>query len=255
MSLALKDVSMTPEQIDLLKRTICKGATNEEFALFLYICNSRKLDPFMKQIWMVPRKAKNAAGAWVETMQPMVAIDGSRLIAERTGCYAPGKETTYVYDNQGKIFSATAYVKKMSKDGTWHEVSTTAMYAEYAQTKSTGEITGMWVSKPHVMLSKCAENMALRKAFPADLSGLYIEEEIEVKAIDTSKEKASDEDLVKYEKLLDQVPHLAGAIDSHLTSQKVFDIKDMTAELCSQMIKRMEKELAKEKPKQVEMIL
>ena len=92
-------------------------------------------------------------------------------MAERTGKYAPGRETTYAYDKDGKLVSSTAYVKKLVS-GTWHEVPATAYMSEY----STGQAT--WRTKPHIMLAKCAESLALRKAFPQELSGLYTTEEM-----------------------------------------------------------------------------
>lgn len=155
---------LNPEKIDLLKRTICKGSTNEELELFLHACNRTELDPFMRQIYFVKMGG---------TMTVQTGIDGYRLIAERSKKYMPGKESTFIYDKAGKLFSATSYVKKLGPDNQWHEISATAIFSEY---KGRGPL---WDSKPHIMLSKCSEALALRKAFPADLSGLYTKEEME----------------------------------------------------------------------------
>lgn len=175
------------EKIELLKRTVCKGSTNDEFDLFVHACKRTGLDPFMRQIYAV----KRWDGALRrEVMQIQTGIDGYRLIADRTGKYAPGKETVFSYSSDGKLVSSTAYVKKQTPDGTWHEISSTAYFDEYVCTKKDGAPNTMWATKGHIMLSKCAEACALRKAFPAELSGIYTKEEME--QADSGKEKVEE---------------------------------------------------------------
>lgn len=163
------------KKVKLLKDTICKGSTNDEFELFIHACKRTGLDPFMKQVHAVKRWDSNLGR---EVMSIQTGIDGYRLIAERTGCYAPGREPIFVYDENKKLISATSFVKKRTKDGTWHEISHTAFYDEYVQTKKDGKPTAFWLKMPHGQLAKCAEALALRKAFPAELSGIYTTEEM-----------------------------------------------------------------------------
>ena len=118
-----------------------------------------------------------------------VSIDGYRLIAEKTGRYSPGKESTYTYDENKNLISATAYVKKMTSDGTWHEVAATAFYVEYMQKNKAGELTKFWANMPHIMLAKCAESLALRKAFPGELSGIYTHDEMSQATLDKEQEE------------------------------------------------------------------
>ncbi len=194
------------KQIDILKNSICKGITNEEFEVFIMACVKTQLDPFMRQIYAVKRKSKKPDGTWGETMTIQTGIDGYRLIAERTERYAPGPEPTYVYDNNGQLISSTSYIKKQTKDGTWHTVSASAYLDEYCQTfvdKNTGEKrpTGMWVNMQRTMLAKCAEAQALRKAFPSEMSGVYTKEEmqqadVEELVVRISLEQASELDMI-----------------------------------------------------------
>lgn len=160
---------------ELLKRTICKGSDDNELELFIHACKRTGLDPFMKQIYAVKRWS---AADKREVMTMQTSVDGFRVIAERTGRYAPGAEAKYHYNDKGELVSATSYVKKMTLDGTWHEIAATAFFDEYAQRKKEGGLTQFWEKMPHVMLAKCAECLALRKAFPAELSGIYSFEEM-----------------------------------------------------------------------------
>lgn len=165
--------NFSTEKIQLLKDTVCKGASDAELQLFLHVCVRTGLDPFMKQIYSIPRKNKKPDGSYETVRTIQTSIDGLRLIAERTCKYAPGKEPVYVYDSNGRLFSATSFVKKMTADGTWHDVSSTAFNAEFNPGNS------FWNKMPHLMLAKVAEASALKKAFPAEMSGVYSDDEME----------------------------------------------------------------------------
>lgn len=167
-----------PEQQDLIRRMIAPKATPDELKLFLYQAARTGLDPMSRQIYAIHRWDAQAGG---NKMTIQVSIDGFRLIAERTGRYAPGPETTFEYKGppeDGQVIKATAYVKKRTADGEWHTVAASAHFWEYAQTNKDGKLTAMWDTKRHVMLAKCAEALALRKAFPAEMSGLYTADEM-----------------------------------------------------------------------------
>lgn len=190
------------KQIEILKNSICKGASTEEFEIFLMACTKTQLDPFMRQIYAVKRKCRKPDGSWGETMTIQTGIDGYRLIAERTGCYAPGEEPTYVHDTEGRLQSATAYIRKQTKDGTWHTVSASAYMDEYCQKTKDGNPMGMWGNMPRTMLAKCAEAQALRKAFPAEMSGVYTKEEMQQADAEVFVEKISLEQAAELEMIL-----------------------------------------------------
>jgi phage recombination protein Bet len=158
-------LEMPQDQIDIIKNSVCKGATDDELKYFLYVCVRTGLDPIMKQIYSISRGGNRTIQA---------SIDGLRIIAERTKRYAPGKESTFVYDEKNQLISATSYVKKLTSDGTWHDVGSTAFLCEYCPQKNN-----FWQKMPRVMLSKCAEAAALRKAFPYEMGGLYSDDEMD----------------------------------------------------------------------------
>lgn len=162
----------TPQQLASLKQLGVDKVADGDLAVFFHQCQRTGLDPFAKQIYLVGRY-DSRTGAMRYTIQ--TGIDGYRLIAERTGVYAGSDESWEEVD--GRLVSATVTVRKIVA-GQVCPFTATARLAEYVQTGKDGKPMGLWSKMPHRMLAKCAEALALRKAFPQDLSGLYTAEEM-----------------------------------------------------------------------------
>lgn len=159
------ETGFTDEKIGLVRRLVAVGATNDELAVFLHQCQRTGLDPLAKQIYCIKRQGKMAI---------QVGIDGFRLIADRTGLYAGNDDP--VFDDEKHPKRATVTVYKMVS-GVRCPFTASARWEQYYP--GDGPSGFMWKKMPHLMLGKCAEALALRKAFPAELSGLYTDGEME----------------------------------------------------------------------------
>lgn len=174
------------KQVELIKRTIAVGATDDELMMFRWVCHKTGLDPFMKQIYYVKRWDSKTG---TEKGAIQVGIDGFRSVAEQTGAYAGNDDIVFTGEAQKKAVDsktnketlfivpekATAVVHKIVQ-GVRCPFTATIRWDEYYPGDKQGF---MWRQKPHVMLGKCAEAVALRKAFPAVLSGIYVEGELD----------------------------------------------------------------------------
>lgn len=169
------------KDLALVRDTYCKGASQDEFNLFVQTANRLGLSPVARQVYAVKRWDGQLKR---EVMQPMVSIDGLRLVAERSGKYAGQTPPMWC-----------------GEDGVWHDVwvktsppsaakvgvlrhdfkeplYAVAVYSSYCQKNRDGQPMALWGKMPELMLSKCAEALALRKAFPQELSGVYAAEEL-----------------------------------------------------------------------------
>ncbi|MDJ0579034.1 phage recombination protein Bet [Crocosphaera sp.] len=162
-----------PQQVELIKKTIMPGASDDELQLFGMVCQRLGLDPFSRQINAIKR-----GGKW--GFEP--TIDGFRSIAESTGKYG-GSETYWC-----------------GEDGVWHDVwlkdeppkaAKTIVYRSDAQkpfvavarfnsykVEYKGQLSNFWAKMPDLMIGKVSEALALRKAFPRNLSGVYCDDEM-----------------------------------------------------------------------------
>lgn len=156
-------------QVDLIRQTIMPNANDLQFQLFLNLCRVKRLDPLTKQIYAVYIK-----GQW----QFFASIDGLRVIAERSGNY--GGQTAPYWCGPDGVWRDVWLEKdppSAAKVGVWKRgYSEPTWGVATFKSYGAGKVNN-WVSMPEVMLSKCAEALALRKAFPDDLSGLYVRDE------------------------------------------------------------------------------
>jgi len=171
----------TAEQIKLIKDTICIGATDDELKIFLYVAQKTGLDPFTKQIYSVGRW-NNKEGRNVRTIQ--TGIDGFRVVAQRSGEYE-GQIGPFWTGDDGVWVDV--WLKKepprASKVGVYRKGFKEPLFAvanwdSYVQKDSKGQVSKFWASMSALMIAKVAEALALRKAFPQDLSGIYTPEEM-----------------------------------------------------------------------------
>jgi phage recombination protein Bet len=176
----------TDKQVAALAVLGIKGATKADLAVFMHYCQKTGLDPFSRQIYGIMRRVKEN-GQWTDKFTIQIGIDGFRVIrdrvAERLGVTVEYEDTIW-YDADGGSHKVWLWDEPpagcnvtVTKDG--RRFPGVIRFSSYAQrAKDSGDLTGQWKTQPDHMIEKCAEAFALRRAFPNDLAGVYLEDEM-----------------------------------------------------------------------------
>ena len=162
--------AFTPEQISVIRNTIARDCDDAELALFIGACKRAGLDPLQKQIYAMKMGGK---------LSIQTSIDGFRVIAERSGkyrgqvgpfwCGADGAWRDVWLDKTPPVAAKVGVLHRDFAEPLWG----VARFASYSKG------SGLWTQMGEVMIAKVAEALALRKAFPNDLSGLYTADEMD----------------------------------------------------------------------------
>jgi len=258
-------VKYSRAEVDLIKKTVAVGASDTELKLFLYTCQHTGLNPLLRQIYSIRRRQWNGdklnpttgkKGDYDYTMTTQLGIDGLRLIAQRTGEYQ-GQRGAHWCGADGKwkdVWLAktppSAARVGIMRRGFTEPVWGVARYDEYVQTKAGGVPTLMWKDKSSIMLAKCAEAQGLRKAFPAELSGLYTFEEMKVE--EPASEAMTSGDAAQVVKNGQRIHILAKQLgyseeDIHNTLEEKYGVsstKNLTLDESKAIIDKLTKALA-----------
>lgn len=176
----------TPDQRAALQALgIDDSVSGADLRVFLSYAQRTGLDPFARQIYLIGRRQRDPDGQWRKRWSIQVGIDGFRIVAKRSGKYrgqtpaewcGPDGQWRDVWLEDGPPAAARAGVLHADFDQPLYTVAT---WGQYAALNAKGEVTGLWPKMGPLMLHKCAEALALRRAFPNDLSGIFIAEEMD----------------------------------------------------------------------------
>lgn len=189
-----------PKLIATLKQTVAAGATDAEFAMFVENCRATGLNPFKKEIWFIKGKGytKNDGTEVEGKVQMMTGINGFYSVANTNPMFdgielIESEEQVTITEAIQTNWKGETSIRKLTpsivapawiearvwrKDRKYPSVAR-AKWSEYAKELLTAKgLRTIWATMPSVMLAKCAESMALRKAFPQQLNGFYTQEEM-----------------------------------------------------------------------------
>ncbi|WP_169165145.1 phage recombination protein Bet [Cellulomonas taurus] len=179
----------TSQQVAVLNHLGVQGADDDDLDVFFHVAKRTKLDPFARQIYMIGRNTYDQRqDRWVTKQTIQTGIDGYRLIGRRAA-------------DAAKVRISVNAPEWAHEDGSWRPVWMkawgspvaarititrdgepfvgVALFEEYKQVKRNGDLTSMWAQRPAGQIAKCAEALAWRLAFPQDLAGVYVEEELQ----------------------------------------------------------------------------
>lgn len=157
--------------------------TNQEFKLFTELCKVRKLNPFLREAYLIKYKAGTPAqlvvgkDAILKRAVLNVNYDGMEsgiIVQKEDGSIEERQGTFKLGDEQLVGGWARVYRKDWA-----HPIYSSVSFNEVSQRKSDGSLNSNWSTKGATMVEKVAKVRALRETFVEDLAGMYEAEEFQ----------------------------------------------------------------------------
>lgn len=152
-------------------------ATDQEVAMFINLCKYQKLNPFLREAYLI-KYGDN---------QPATTVVGkdafTKRAAEIKDCKGWKAGVCCVNQKNGQYVErdGTVVLPNEKLVGGWCEVKLARWEEPFKHTVQLGEYnTGksMWAKMPATMIRKVAIVQALREAFPAQFQGMYDQSEM-----------------------------------------------------------------------------
>lgn len=167
-----------------IKSGIAPNLSDTELDYLASVARSMGLSVLRKQVYGIKRRQKQG-DQWVDALTIQVGIDGYRVIADRTGKYAgqvgplwcgpDGQWRDVWLDREPPAAAKVGVLRRDFREPLW----AVAVYESYVARNKDGSPSSMWAKMPEILLAKCAESLALRKAFPDEMAGTYTDDEME----------------------------------------------------------------------------
>lgn len=174
------EIKLTPKIVQDYIVSGTSQITMPEFKMFTELCKVRKLNPFLKEAYLIKfgtQPAQMVVGkdailkraiqnkTFNGREQGIIVKRGDSGIEERRGTFRLPEEVL-----------VGGWAKVYRKDWS-HPVYITVSFDEVAQKKSDGQLNSNWATKGATMVEKVALVRALREAFVEDLGGMIDEDE------------------------------------------------------------------------------
>lgn len=232
MSTAIQKVSYETQgqKIELSAATVKQYLVNgggtvsdQEVMMFLKICEGQKLNPFLREAYLVKygnqpasiivgkdtftKRAENSP-SYKGIKNGIIVVNLNKAIEYREG-------TFYLKDREELV---GGWARVLFKDGK-EDLFNTVSLDEYIGKKKDGTINSMWQSKPATMIKKVATMQALRDAFPSTLGQMYTQEEIDI-----PEELPTDEINLQEERMKEREVPETPLPASKITKQQVMQL-------------------------------
>ena len=175
------EVKLSPA---IIKKYLVSGdptaVTDEEVMMFLQLCRFQKLNPFLREAYLIKYSRKYPASL---VTGKDVFLKRAQRIKECKGFRAGLillKDDTVKYTD-GLILPGWELIggwSEVTKEGWSQPARLEVNFSEYVGTKSDGSINSMWTKKPGTMIRKVPLAQNLREVFPEELGKLYMPEEM-----------------------------------------------------------------------------